>query len=78
MPFSKASPRTRADPGKAITGDTLGVKAVRAALTQLGVPYVWGGETAGKGFDCSGLVEMGVRPGGSLAGALRRHTGNRG
>jgi cell wall-associated NlpC family hydrolase len=34
-----------------------GEGAVRAALTQLGVPYVWGGETPGVGFDCSGLVQ---------------------
>lgn len=26
------------------------------AQSQLGVPYVWGGSTPGKGFDCSGLV----------------------
>lgn len=30
---------------------------IAAALTQLGVPYVWGAETPGVGFDCSGLVQ---------------------
>ncbi len=34
-----------------------GTVAVRAAETQLGVPYVWGGEDPGVGFDCSGLTE---------------------
>lgn len=33
-----------------------GGAAVAAAETQLGVPYVWGGESPGRGFDCSGLV----------------------
>ena len=27
------------------------------ALSQIGTPYVWGGETPGVGFDCSGLVQ---------------------
>jgi cell wall-associated NlpC family hydrolase len=30
---------------------------IKFAESQLGVPYVWGGETAGKGFDCSGLTQ---------------------
>lgn len=30
---------------------------VAAAESQLGVPYVWGGETPGKALDCSGLVQ---------------------
>jgi cell wall-associated NlpC family hydrolase len=34
-----------------------GQTAVNAAESQLGVPYVWGGETPGEGFDCSGLVQ---------------------
>lgn len=32
-------------------------KAVRAALSQLGVPYVWGGTAPGAGLDCSGLTQ---------------------
>ena len=34
-----------------------GALAVSWALSQIGTPYVWGGETPGKGFDCSGLVQ---------------------
>ncbi len=35
-----------------VSGDAI----VAAAYSQLGVPYVWGGETPGVGLDCSGLT----------------------
>lgn len=38
--------------------------AVRHALTQLGVPYVWGGTTPGVGLDCSGLTQWAYREAG--------------
>ena len=38
-------------------GSAAGQAAVSFAEQQVGVPYVWGGETAGLGFDCSGLVQ---------------------
>ena len=38
-------------------GSAEGDRAVSAAVSQIGVPYVWGGETPGQGFDCSGLVQ---------------------
>jgi cell wall-associated NlpC family hydrolase len=34
-----------------------GSLAVSWALSQIGTPYIWGGETPGVGFDCSGLVQ---------------------
>jgi cell wall-associated NlpC family hydrolase len=36
---------------------TAGSVALQWALAQIGTPYVWGGEAAGVGFDCSGLVQ---------------------
>jgi cell wall-associated NlpC family hydrolase len=39
------------------TGTAPGAAAVAAAESQLGVPYVWGGESPGAGFDCSGLTQ---------------------
>ena len=39
-------------------------KAVTAAESQLGVPYVWGGEQPGVGFDCSGLIQWAYKQAG--------------
>lgn len=38
-----------------LVGDTVGIRALRAALTRQGAPYIWGAEGPGT-FDCSGLV----------------------
>ncbi len=38
--------------------------ALAAAESQEGVPYVWGGESPGVGFDCSGLVQWAWRQAG--------------
>lgn len=48
--------------GTPVTG--AGAAAVTWALSQIGTPYVWGGETPGVGFDCSGLVQAAYRVAG--------------
>ncbi|NTY62551.1 C40 family peptidase, partial [Mycolicibacterium sphagni] len=45
-------------------GGGKGDQIVRNALTQLGVPYEWGGEKPGKGMDCSGLVQWAYQKAG--------------
>jgi cell wall-associated NlpC family hydrolase len=38
--------------------------AVEWALSQIGTPYIWGGETPGVGFDCSGLAQAAYKVAG--------------
>ncbi len=56
--FSRATAifeKTGHYPAIAVRGDSVGVQALRWALTRIGYPYVWG--AAGPhAFDCSGLV----------------------
>jgi cell wall-associated NlpC family hydrolase len=41
-----------------------GALAVVWALSQIGTPYIWGGETPGVGFDCSGLAQAAYKVAG--------------
>lgn len=51
------------------SGDaSVGQRIVSAAYTQLGVPYVWGGTSPGKGLDCSGLTQYAHRVAGISIG----------
>ncbi|MBE1547555.1 exonuclease VII small subunit [Mycobacterium sp. OAS707] len=45
------------DGSTAMAPNALAASAVRYALTQLGVPYQWGGTAPGVGLDCSGLTQ---------------------
>jgi len=59
---SLAGPVSATSEGTPVSG--AGAVAVEWALSQIGTPYVWGGETPGVGFDCSGLVQAAYRVAG--------------
>jgi cell wall-associated NlpC family hydrolase len=47
----------------AVAPEGAGARALSFALAQIGVPYVWGGESP-DGYDCSGLVQAAYRSAG--------------
>jgi cell wall-associated NlpC family hydrolase len=58
QPTEPTGPTQPTQPVVASDGSTAaGNAAVAAAESQLGVPYVWGAEDPGVGFDCSGLTQ---------------------
>lgn len=52
------------DGSTAMAPNAVAASAVRHALTQLGVPYQWGGTAPGVGLDCSGLTQWAYREAG--------------
>jgi peptidoglycan DL-endopeptidase CwlO len=55
--FGEGTAVTLPDGSTVSAPNAVAADAVRYALTQLGVPYVWGGTTPGVGLDCSGLTQ---------------------
>ena len=62
--FGAGEAVTLPDGSTASAPNKVAADAVRHALTQLGVPYVWGGTTPGIGLDCSGLTQWAYREAG--------------
>jgi cell wall-associated NlpC family hydrolase len=55
-PASATVDESNRGPNAPVPPPTRAERAVKAALTTVGTPYRWGGESPATGFDCSGLV----------------------
>lgn len=66
---------TRTPEKQGSSGSKVMDTVIKAAMSQLGKPYVWGGSSPSQGFDCSGLVDWAFEQAGiSLGGRLTTYT----
>jgi cell wall-associated NlpC family hydrolase len=62
VPSAKIGTTPKAASASSVTRQA--IEAVNAARGQVGVPYKWGAETPGKGFDCAGLTQWAYKKAG--------------
>ena len=51
-------------PAHTVSAVPVRTTAAEWAIAQIGTPYIWGGESPGVGFDCSGLVQAAYKVAG--------------
>ena len=56
LPEQLDSILTQLKPGDEIVASNVAVEICNEAMKYIGYPYIWGAESPGEGFDCSGLT----------------------